>query len=387
MADAPVPPATATPPAAAPANPAPPEAAPPAPAEPRLVGRAALAMFEDLEPEAAPDPKAAPAAAAAAPSPQGTAGKTDGSGPAADGQSAAAGGDPSQPSTNSPSSEPGNSPAPAGDGAPKSAAFRALAEREAKFRREQTAFEAQKAEALRILEWDKKVRENPELLAERYGADIFDRGARVVAGAPPKQPDPNDRVTQLEQRLENERQERERQAQQAQVAQAHAIVRDTLSKAEGDDHKAVLAFGRENEVFDAFSLYVRNNGIQVQNTPAGPRYFDRDGALLDASFESQLVLAISGEVNKQLVEQYGPLVEKVPQFRSRFAPAPAPAPAPAVVAPAAPPQASALPAREAPAPATITGRHGSDAAPSVSNGRRKTVAEVDDDIVSQYFGA
>jgi hypothetical protein len=258
----------------------------------------------------------------------------------------------------------------------------ALGEREAKLRRDQAAFDQTRQQAQGIVDWDKAIREGKlELLQERYGADIFERASRHVAGAPPKPADPNDRVTQLEQRLDSERQERERQAIQAQTAQGHQIVRGMLEKA-GDDVSAVVAFGREGVVFDAFSLYVANNGIKVQNG----RYFAPDGTPLADSFEADLVTSIAKKENEDIVAEYGPRIEKVPQLRSRFAPAPAAA-APAAATPAAPSQASAPPAREAPAPATLTNRHGNDAAPAVSNGRRKTVAEVDDEIVSRYFGA
>lgn len=381
MADAPAPSAPAAASTAAPstpANPAPPEAATPAPAEARLVGRDALAVFMDLEPEGgAPEPPKA-AAPATGSSPPATAGTAPASGSAPAAASAPASGDQSQPSTGSPSNEPATQPGQS-DG-PKSSAFRALGEREAKLRREQQAFEATRAEAQAIVDWFKAVQADPSKLAEKLGADIFERGARVAAGAPPKPEDPNKKIQELTERLDNDQRQRNEAFARAQTVQAHQTVRGMLEKV-GDDYAAVVAFGKENEVFDGFSLYLKNEGIKVHEG----RYFASDGTPLAPDFEQKLVFACAAQVNKDLVDQYGAVVEKVPQFRSRFAPAPAAA-APAAATPAAPPQASTPPAREAPAPATLTSRHGNDAAPSVSNGRRKTVQEHDDEIVAQFFG-
>lgn len=341
--------------------------------EVRLAGREALAMFEDLPPEPTAPKVSTPAPVAGGQSATPTTGNTAASPPAPAEASVPAAGNPSPPSTDSPS-------AAAGDAAPKSAAFRALAEGQAKLRREQQAFDSQRAEAQSIVDWYKAVQADPSKLAEKLGADIFERGARIAAGAPPKPQDPNDRVAALEQQLAEDRRQRETYVAQAQTVQAHATVRGMLEKA-GDGFGAVLALNRQNEVFDGFSLYLRNAGIQTQNG----RYFDRDGTPLAENFEHELVTTIGREVNKQIVQEYGSLVEKVPELRSRFAPAPAAA-APAVATPAAPPQAATPPAREASAPATITGRHVSDAAPSVSNGRRMKVSEVDDEILGRYFG-
>jgi hypothetical protein len=335
-----------------------------------------------MEPEAALGPKAGTlAAAAGASSPPATTGSTAASPPAAAAPSAPADGSPSPTSTDSPSSEPAKPPA--GEQTPQQrAAFKALSEGQAALRRGQQALEAERREYQAFREWDQKVRENPALLAERYGADIFEKGARVAAGAEPKAPDPNDRVTKLEQQIADERKQRETAQAQAQIRQSHAIVRGVLEKA-ADAAPDVLALGRENEVFDAYSLYLRNEGIRVHEG----KYYARDGTPIADSFENALIVEIGKKVNAEIVQELGGLVEKAPSIRSRFAPAPAAVAAPAAPAtPAAPPKEPAPPAREAPAPATLTGKHGSDAAPSVSNGRRKSIAEVDEEIAARFWG-
>jgi hypothetical protein len=379
MADAPAPSQPAAPPSPAPSSDAA-STAPPTSAEPRLTGRAALAVFQEMEPEVSPGPKATPAPAVAAPSAPGTTGSTAASPPAAASPSAPADGSQSPPSTASPSNEPAR---PAAEQTPQQrAAFKALAEGQAELRRERQAFESLKGEAQAIVEWFKAVQADPTKLAEKLGADIFERGARAAAGAPPKPVDPNEQIAALNKRLDDEAKQRQQEAIQAQVAQSHQVVRGMLEKA-GDGFDAVLSLNRQGEVFDAFSLYLRDQGVQVQNG----RYFSRDGTPLADNFETTLVVELGKRVNAEIVQELGGLVEKVPSLRSRFAPAPAAAAAPAAPAtPAAPPKDPAPPAREAPAPATLTSKHGNDAAPSVSNGRRKTIAEVDDEIAARFWG-
>lgn len=336
MADnaAPSPAATETP--AAPA---------PAADPPRLVGREALALFED-GPTETPDAKPAvtPPAAAAPETP---------SAPVA----------PTEPVAKDPA-PPEQTPA-------QRKAFLALANEQAKLRRERQEFEAERAQAARVLEWHKRAKEDPQALAEEFGADVFERGARAAAGAPPKPADPNEEIKALRKRLDDEEAARQEAAGTARVQQGLSQTHALLTEANKDGRfDTILAKGPAvvREVFDAVAIYCRERQYQIQT---------KEQAL-------ELITAIGDRLEKEHADELAGLVEKVPKLRSRFAPAPAAAPVAAT--PAAPLKDPAPQAREATAPATLTSRHGNDAAPSVSNGRRKPVSEVDDEIAARFWG-
>jgi hypothetical protein len=319
----------------------------PAADPPRLVGRDALALFEDGPAVPATTPKAEPAPAVPA------------AAPATDAAPA-------------PAAEPvAKDPPPTEQTPAQRKAFLALANEQAKLRREQQAFAAQQAEAQRVLEWYRRAKEDPQALADEFGADVFERGARAAAGAPPKEPDPNARVAALEARLEQERQAAEQTANQQRVQQGLAQTQALLSEANKDGRfDTILARGSAvvREVYDAVAIYCHERKYQIQT---------KKQAL-------ELITAIGDRLEKEHADEVAGIVEKVPKLRSRFAPAPA---APTVAAtPAAPPKDPAPQAREATAPATLTSRHGNDAAPSVSNGRRKPVSEVDDEVAARFWG-